>query len=285
MAHPPAFDPGPAVRPPDPADHPLSPPAEGRPAREPLPPGWRRVLPGPPWRIWEALALLAAFFGAQLLFSALTAAVVRQFLPPGDEEAELTTLMLYSLPAGLLASYLLGGAAVYWLLARRHRVPVLDSLGLGPFPAGRLAAPLGGGIALQFVSALLVALGPPPDEYEFLFDVFLRGGAWSIALFFAVAVGLAPLIEETFFRGLLLPALVRRYGFAPSALLVTLLFTALHAFQTGLYWPALTSIFLCGWILAWLRQRHGVLWPSVAFHIGFNFTAFLPVLLLGDKLH
>ena len=132
--------------------------------------------------------------------------------------------------------------------------------------------------------ALLVAVTPPPEDKEFLFDLFLRGGGWSIAFFFVLAVGMAPVLEEMLFRGLLLPALMRRLGFFRSALLVTVLFTALHAFQTGLYWPALTSIFLCGWMLAWLRVRHGALWPSIAFHIGFNLTAFLPVLLFGQHL-
>jgi membrane protease YdiL (CAAX protease family) len=228
--------------------------------------------------------LLALFFAAQLLFSGIAAALVRRLIPAGEGEEELATLVWYSLPSGLLASYAVAGVSVYWLLARRHRVPIAPALGLGRYPAGRLAAPFGGGIALQFVTALIVAFAPPPPDHELIFDVFLRGGVWSIAFFFAVAVGLAPLLEETLFRGLLLPALVRRHGFASSALLVTLLFTGLHAFQTGLYWPALASIFLCGWILAWLRQRHGALWPSVAFHIGFNFTAFVPVLLFGEHL-
>jgi len=87
------------------------------------------------------------------------------------------------------------------------------------------------------------------------------------------------LLEEVLFRGLLFPAMRRRCRFLTAAMLVTLLFAALHAFQTGTYWPALTGIFLCGWLLAWLRERHGALWPPVAFHIGFNFTAFIPIFL------
>jgi membrane protease YdiL (CAAX protease family) len=54
--------------------------------------------------------------------------------------------------------------------------------------------------------------------------------------------------------------------------------------QTGGYWPALVVIFLCGWVLAWLREASASLWPSILFHMGFNFTALLPVLLLGQRL-
>lgn len=253
-----------------------------------MPPGWTpvwlRPTVRPPWRVWEVLVLLALFFAAQLLFSGLTVAVVRAWFPVGEGEDELSVLVKYSLPAGLLASYALVAAAVYWLLVKRHHVPLRASLGLGPHPPGRLVTPFAGGVALQFVTALIVASAPPPEDQQFIFDLFLRSGAWTLAFFFVVAVGMAPLLEEVLFRGMLLPALMPRIGFARAALLVTLLFAALHGFQIGLYWPALLGIFLCGWILAWLRQRTGVLWPSVAFHVGFNFTAFVPVILLGEQL-
>jgi len=280
---------GAALLPPHPGDDsPLSVPASSAP-QPPGPlrewePAWRHPLAGPPWRVWEALVLLALFFAAQLLFSGLAVALVRAWLPRGEGEDELVTLVKYSLPAGLVASYALVAVAVYWLLARRHRVPVRASLGLASFPLGRLGAPFAGGIALQFLTALLVAAAPPPTDREFIFDLFLKSGTWTVAFFFVAAVCLAPLLEEILFRGMLLPALVPRLGFLRAALLVTLLFAALHGFQVGMYWPALTGIFLCGWILAWLRQRSGVLWPSVAFHVGFNFTAFLPMIFLGGKL-
>jgi membrane protease YdiL (CAAX protease family) len=234
--------------------------------------------------VWEVVLLLALFFAAQLLFSGLAVALVRAWLPGQAAEDELITLVRYSLPSGLLASYILVAVAVYGLLVKRHRVPIRASLKLLHVPLRSLAGPFAGGVALQFLTALLVAVTPPPEDKQFIFDLFLKSGTWSLAFFFVVAVGMAPLLEEVLFRGMLLPALSPRVGFVRAALLVTLLFTALHGFQVGLYWPALAGIFLCGWILAWLRQRSGTLWPSVAFHIGFNFTAFLPVLLLGENL-
>jgi membrane protease YdiL (CAAX protease family) len=226
--------------------------------------------------------LLALFFAAQLIFSGLAALLMRIFAR--EEGRDFARLVTVSLPAGVAASYLLSAGAMYWLLVRRHRLALGPALGLLPFAGWSLWRPFMGGIVLQLLAALLLLFEPPPEDQQIVFEVFLRGGPWSVAFFFVVAVGLAPILEEALFRGLLLPALRWKYGFARAALFVTLLFTALHGFQTGPYWPALLGIFVCGWILAWLRERHGSLWPSIAFHAGFNFTAFIPVLLFGDKV-
>ena len=234
--------------------------------------------------MWEVALLLGLFFGAQLLFSGLAAGLTR--LLHGEASGkDFDRLVLVSLPTGLLASYVLSAAATYWLLVRRHRLPLWPALGLVNFPGTALLRPFLGGVALQFLTALFLLFEPPPEEEQLIFEIFLRGGPSSIAFFFFVAVVMAPVLEEVMFRGLLLPVLRWRFGFGMAALIVTVLFAALHAFQTGLYWPALAGIFVCGWILAWLRERHGVLWPSIAFHAGFNFTAFIPVLFLGAKLH
>ncbi|MEE8555297.1 MAG: CPBP family intramembrane glutamic endopeptidase [bacterium] len=260
---------------------PATPGPDSIPPQPPGSPAAPERRPGPAWAAWEAFVLLALFFGAQLLFSGIALAVVGRLMPGLSSGGDIGKLVLYSLPVGLLASYLVTGLGVYWLLVRRHRQPLWSSLGLGAYPPLRLIAPFLGGFLLQFATAVLVAFFPPPEDQQFLFDVFLAGGFWSMAFFFVVAVGLAPLLEEVLFRGLLFPAMRRRCRFLTAAMLVTLLFAALHAFQTGTYWPALTGIFLCGWLLAWLRERHGALWPPVAFHIGFNFTAFIPIFLFN----
>ena len=131
----------------------------------------------------------------------------------------------------------------------------------------------------EFAVTVAVRFYPPTADQDFLFEVFLKGGPWALTFFFTVAVLAAPVMEEVLFRGLLLQALLRRIGFPWAALAVTGLFTALHGFSIGGYWPALVGIFVCGWILAWLRVSRASLWPPIAFHIGFNFAAFVPLLV------
>ena len=231
--------------------------------------------PHPPWRIWEGLALLGVFFAAQLAASGLTAWFLLQ------RAGELSSKQaLYTLPPALIVSYLLGWSAVYWLVVKRYRLAFLPALGLGRHSPLQLAGPFLGGMGLQVATAIVVAIYPPPAEHQFAFDLFLQSGMAGVAFIFLVAVGVAPLFEEVLFRGVLLPALRLRVGFAPAALGVTVLFTALHGFQFGAYWPALGGIALCGWLLAWMWERNRVLWPSVAFHTGFNFTAFVPIFFL-----
>ena len=217
------------------------------------------------------------------MFSGVAAALTR-LLHPEMGDGEVDRLVFVSLPAGMLGSYLLSAVATWWLLVRRYRLPLWPALGLARVPGPELLRPFLGGVALQFLSALFLLFEPPPEDQQLIFEIFLKGGPASLAFLFLIAVLLAPAMEEILFRGLLLPVLRWHFGFAIAALAVTVLFALLHGFQTGPYWPALLAIFVCGWILAWLRERHGTLWPSIAFHAGFNFTAFVPVLFFGAKL-
>jgi hypothetical protein len=140
------------------------------------------------------------------------------------------------------------------------------------------------GMGLQVIGVLLAAVVPPPPELENPMLRFVTHGPWAVALLFVMAVVMAPFLEEVLFRGILLPALRRRMRFPPAALLVTVLFAGLHAVQTGGYLPALAAIGVTGYVLAWLREASGSLWPPVLLHMGFNFTAMLPLLLLGGRL-
>ncbi len=121
----------------------------------------------------------------------------------------------------------------------------------------------------------------------------VAGGAWrvlSIGLNLALtgggirlgwAAGLwagivwVPLVEETFFRGYLGGALVRRWGLWPGTLAQALLFTLtpVHWAQGGLH---LVSIFGFGVLAGWLTQVRRSLWSAWGAH---GFANVLPLLL------
>jgi uncharacterized protein len=96
-----------------------------------------------------------------------------------------------------------------------------------------------------------------------------------VLLVLIVAVG-APIIEELFFRGLLLRALQRRWGEWPAIIISTLVFAAVH-FQT-LQFPALA---LFGLLAGWLTVRSGRLGPAIWTHVGFNATTVSILLLVS----
>lgn len=94
---------------------------------------------------------------------------------------------------------------------------------------------------------------------------------------FAVLVGLvAPLIEELFFRGLMLRSLSKRPMSVTAAVVVSsFVFAGLH-FQALQF----AGLFVFGIVLAVLAVATGRLGPSVFAHVGFNATTVL-VLYLG----
>ena len=86
---------------------------------------------------------------------------------------------------------------------------------------------------------------------------------------FVVIVLLAPVAEEVFFRGFLLPAFAQRWGFLGGATLVSALFAVSHV-APGALLPA----FVSGMLFAWLYRRTGSLWNCCLAHGAQNALAF-----------
>jgi len=246
-----------------PADGPTGPPETPRPVAV---------------KLSEAIGAVALFALTQLALSFITVGIVRVF-GLAEDAASRELVIRIALPTALLGSQAIGWWAAWYVVRRRHGLPFPAALGLSlPLPRGLPRAFLGG-MLLQVAVLLIVVLLPPPPDMVSPLERLLRQGPWAMWLVLVVAVVIAPFVEEVLFRGLLLGALRRYWPFPLAALAVTLLFTALHASQTRSYLPALAGIFLCGWVLATLRERSGSLWPPVALHMGFNAMAFLPILL------
>ncbi len=249
-------------------------------------PGW------PPWGIGGSLAVVGAFAVTQLLVSVAVLGLLR-WVAPGWADAGAdagatarlaeSRLLLVSVPLSLFVSHLAGWLAIFYLLVGRHRIGLPAALRLGRPSWRPVLGALFSGVGLQVLAAVMVIFFPPPPDFESPVLRFLRFGPWATGLLFVMAVLMAPALEEAMFRGLLFPALRRRYGFALSAFVVTALFTALHATQTGSYLPPLVGIAFCGWFLARWRETTGSLWPPLALHVGFNLTAFLPLFFLDPQ--
>jgi membrane protease YdiL (CAAX protease family) len=89
-------------------------------------------------------------------------------------------------------------------------------------------------------------------------------GFGFVALAVVLVVG-APIIEELFFRGLLLRAIERRFGPAWALAGSSLGFALAHL--EGLQFPALLAV---GVVFGLLAQRSGRLGPSIFAHAAFN---------------
>jgi membrane protease YdiL (CAAX protease family) len=91
----------------------------------------------------------------------------------------------------------------------------------------------------------------------------------ALVLVGLAAVGVAPVVEETMFRGLLLRGLMRRWGFWPGALLSSFLFGLFHSYQASSGWGALTLgllMSLFGLLQCLLVRLTGRLAPTMITH-------------------
>ena len=97
----------------------------------------------------------------------------------------------------------------------------------------------------------------PPDTAQQVMD---KAGGNLIATLILVGI-VGPIAEEIFFRGFVLPGLVKRFGVTQSLLLSSLLFGIFH-FDPG----AIVPTFILGLALGWVYLKTGALWPAIFAH-------------------
>ena len=219
---------------------------------------------GIPWNTWDVVRAT----GLIVAVSAV-AVVVRALLEPGPA----VTVVVLVLPHSSML-------AAVWLFGARNRGgwrPV--GFVAPPLPRGLvlpglvLLASLGVGAAyVRTVTALgLDMLVPPRLPHELLAE----GPARLLSI---AGVGLAgPLIEEAFFRGFLLAALVQPLGPLRAAAVASAVFAAAHASLA-----VVLPLFVIGLLLSWLYLRTGSIWPPFAAHAAQNLLALAATLALED---
>lgn len=91
---------------------------------------------------------------------------------------------------------------------------------------------------------------------------------WTMLGLFAMVV--APIAEETFFRGFMLPGISKRFGKGWGIVVSAFIFALAHL-QPG----AMVPIFLLGLLLAWLYIKTKSIWPCIFAHFTYNSIAFI----------
>jgi membrane protease YdiL (CAAX protease family) len=89
-------------------------------------------------------------------------------------------------------------------------------------------------------------------------------------LFVATAVLIAPLAEETIFRGYLYPMFARWFGVVPSIVITGVLFGLMHGPQLGGAKSLIAVMSLVGIIFTAVRARTGSVFASYLMHLGYN---------------
>lgn len=106
----------------------------------------------------------------------------------------------------------------------------------------------------------------------------------SVLLLMALGILVAPLVEETIFRGFLYPVIARQFG-VPAGILVTgVLFGSLHAAQLWGGWGQIGLLICVGIVLTWVRARTGTVVASYLVHLGYNGMLFLVLTVVSGGL-
>ena len=251
--------------------------------------------------------------GHALLFLVLTGAllllaqvILLAFTPTAPKIASLPTAQSVSHSSDVPPKLLIGAEAfcyiatlgVSWFLFPLfwHK-PFAAGLQLNSSAASRNALrliPIG--ITLSFIVQAISSLITMPKSIPM--DDFFRTPAdvWLITAFGTL---LAPLFEEVFFRGFLLPAFAIAYdwlslpripaareqwnssnalsfpGLVFSAVVTSILFALLHGKQTAFTWPVLLLLFCVSLVLTAIRIRLRSVLASTLVHASYNFAVFL----------
>lgn len=215
------------------------------------------------WGVPDAVIVLVV----TQLIALLWAGIAVGLLWSGEFPEPLTPPALVVLTAGLWIGYGIGSLLVS------------TSKGDGPeveYGARTRRSDLGPGIALGVATQvvllplLYLVIAPlfdtdPGDSARQLIDAI--AGPLDLALILLSVVVMAPLVEELFFRGLLLQSLARRFGDPVGIVVSSALFAAVH-----LEWVVMPGLFLFGLIAAVITRRTGRLGMAWFMHASFNLT-------------
>jgi membrane protease YdiL (CAAX protease family) len=231
-----------------------------------------------PWKL-EAFGLQAAIF----LLSASLGLTFASFAYSGGGIVGRERTVL-----GMLASTIsFQGAsiALIWVFVRQHGLRFIEAFGFRNHP--RHAVMLGATIALGFVPlglGLQFALGTLASafhlqlpEQDAVFILRLADSWLDRIVLGAVAIIIAPVAEESLFRGIFYPA-IKRLGFPNAALWISSLVFGLIHFNVLSFLP----LVVLAVVLVKLYEKTGNLLACIGCHAAFNAFNFI-LMLLVDK--
>jgi membrane protease YdiL (CAAX protease family) len=273
-----SFDDHNTALPPEPADPASatlgeSAPVAGRPA---APGGWQRDQPEDlrvPWN-WPDLLFLGAFTLAGIIV--LTLLLEGVFVLFGVSPAELRSSPEKQSFFALVAQALLFFALLAYLFAQvrvRFRAPFWRTIGWRPLETGgrpRALVYLGIFAAgFVFATVIEIASGFIGTKTKLPIEKLFQGRL-AATLLMLMAVLIAPVIEETIFRGFIYPVIARRFGVATGVVGTGILFGLLHAPQLWGGWGQIVLLVIVGIVFTYARAVSGTVVASYLLHLSYN---------------
>jgi membrane protease YdiL (CAAX protease family) len=231
---------------------------------------------GVPWG-WPEVALFVILgVIASVVVTWGAAEIAVRFFGVNSNEVFGSTMSTAKSVVVLSSQALLDGLAIlylYLMLLARTEAPFWASIGwhemrtgAGKIRDSALQFLAGGAllaIVVTFAGRFLNSKKPLPIEE-------LLQARVSIVLFGILGVLVAPLVEETIFRGFLYPVIARWMGVAAGIVITGTLFGLMHAAQLGGALGQISLLILVGIVLTWVRARTGTVAASYLVHLGYN---------------
>jgi hypothetical protein len=227
------------------------------------PPPARPATPPTPGGEWGAMRVLGGLL-ALVALVIVEAGIVSAFDP------DLETLEGQLSLQGMLELTLIGVAFAVARPGRGLAAPA--ELGIRGAPWRAFGVALLAFLAYVVFAAVYAPLVQPEQE-DIARDLGYGETTLGSVTIGVLIVALAPVAEETFFRGFMFGGLRRRAPFAVAALVSGAVFGLFH--YTGPdTWGVVPQLAVLGIILAWVYERTGSLWPAIFLHTINNAIAF-----------
>lgn len=223
------------------------------------------------WNITEVmLSLLLIFVVYNVVGTAVTLAFKRSLLASSLSYILVFCPLVFVCTAWVLRRH---GKGLGILVDSPHSWKRILLLGMS---GATVSLVLGYGVLFLILLAIYALAGRIPEQLKG--QDFAASGPAALVLTIFVVVVLAPVFEETFFRGLLYPTLRNRLGVGYAVLLNGLIFGVLH-FQP-LY---MLSLALVGAVLALLYEKtESIVTPMLAHGLYNALVVLIAVLLKWD---
>jgi len=101
----------------------------------------------------------------------------------------------------------------------------------------------------------------------------------TVVLLILLGVLVAPLVEETIFRGCIYPVIAGSFGIPVGVIVTGVLFGLAHAPQLSGGWGQIALLMCVGIILTYIRARAGTVLASYFVHVAYNSCLFAALIL------
>jgi membrane protease YdiL (CAAX protease family) len=240
-----------------------------------------------PWGWLDLLIFVGITFLGTFLISVVLVAVFASFgispatLQKSANEKSLFLIINQTILSLGLLSYL----ATH--LRAHYRAPFWRTIGWRPIETGRiprrivyLSLILGGfslSLLIQLASAAL------QNKTKMPIETFFQDRR-SALLLMLMGVLLAPLVEETIFRGYIYPVVARSFGIRAGIVITGTMFGLLHAPQLWGGWGQIALLILVGIVFTAARAVSRTVLASYLLHVSYNSFLFIAFLVASHGL-